>query len=239
MERIIKDKKELMKLASFLVMCDGGVYKRKHNRHGNFTESNAQFVMNSTSSQYISYAEAILRNITSVAITDRKDYNTDGCERLRQKRLETKRHPIFTKLHDRIYRSGYKGLDEIALKSMDSECLAMLYMADGSISFKEGSINSVTLNTKRLTRGDNEFLAKVIERRFGVVCTVNKQKQYTYLRVKGKSIYSFFEIIKPFILADFKYKVPNDELLSKYRQDDDIVCTPVKAGELGRNDLAT
>lgn len=209
MVRNITDKKELIKLVSFLVMCDGGVYTQK---------VSYRFIMNHTSQQYIEYAKAILENVTSVSISERKDYNTDGCSRKPQQRLETKTHPIFNMLRERIYFNGYKSVDEHTLKLMDAECLAILYMADGGISYKDGAISSITLNTKRLTAGDNLLLSTYIYEKFGIESAINRQNQYSYLRVKSKHVYLFFNTIKEFILTDFSYKLPNDKLLSVYKE---------------------
>lgn len=218
-KRIIKDKKELTKLVAFLTMCDGGIYRR--NKNGNL--NNGQFIMNHTSKEYINYAKNILENLTNVKIYDRKDYNTDGYNRLPQQRLETKCLPFFNTIRDNLYYNNYKGINSHYLKLMDAECLAMLYMADGSLGLKGFSINSVCLNTKRLTEGDNLILSNYIFNIFGIESTINKHYKYNYIRIKGKSVYKFFQIIKPYILDDFKYKIPNDELLLKYKQDDDIV----------------
>lgn len=236
MERIIKDKKELVKLVSFLSMGDGGLYVRTKRKDGDTKNANPAFIMNTTSKQYAQYAKSILDNVTTTTIKDRKDYNTDGCTRKEQVRLFTNRHPFFRPIWERTYKQGYKGLDTHALKLMDAECLAILYMADGGLSYKDGIISSVTLNTKRLTEGDNRFLSFCIENVFGVKSTINKHYQYTYIRIKGKSVYRFFQLIKPYILEDFDYKIPNDELLLKYKQDDDIVCSSQGCEEFGRND---
>jgi hypothetical protein len=237
MERIIKDKKELVKLVSFLTMCDGGLYIKTKRSDGNTENCNPKFIMNHTSEQYVEYARAILANVTGVTVEDRKDYNVDEFKRSPQKRLYTQNHPFFRNIWERTYKEGYKGLDTHALKMMDAECLGMLYMAEGGIALtKTGGINSVCLHTKRLTEGDNRFLALMIERRFGIESTLNRHYGYTYLRIKGKSLYRFFEVIKPHILSDFDYKIPNDELLSKYKQDDEIVCTTSEDVEVSRND---
>ena len=221
MERRITDKKELVKLIGFLTLSDGGIYTRK-NRHGNL--NNGQFIMNHTSLDYINYAKSILENITSVIIRERKDYNNDGCNRKQQWRLETKSLPFLTKLKDLIYKGTYKGIPSHLLKLMDEECLAMMYMADGGFSVtKTGSISSVNLHTKRLTEGDNLLLSKYLKIRFNIDSTINKQNKYYYIRIKGTSIYHFFKLIKPYILNDFLNKVPNDKLLLRYKQDDDIV----------------
>ena len=225
MERIIKDKKELVKLVSFLTMCDGGLYVKTKRKDGDSSKCNPFFVMNNCSEQYIEYAVSILRNVTGTTVYNTKDYNVDGYNRKPKQRLQTQRHPFFRPMWKRTYNSGYKGLDTHVLKMMDVECLAMLYMADGSICYKGDAISSVTLNTKRLTEGDNRFLSFCINQTFDIESTVNRQKQYTYIRIKGKSVYRFFELIKPFVLTDFNYKIPNDNLLLKYKQDGDIVCS--------------
>lgn len=236
MERIIKDKKELVKLVSFLCMSDGGLYVKTKRKDGDLKNVNPLFIMNTTSTQYAEYAKSILDNVTSTIIEKRKDYNTDGYTRKNQVRLYTKRHPFFRPIWERTYKNGYKGIDTHALKLMDAECLAILFMADGGMSIKNNVISSVTLNTKRLTEGDNRFLSFCIEKVFGIKSTINKHYQYTYIRIKGKSVYKFFEIIKPYILEDFNYKIPNDELLLKYKQDDDIVCSSQECEEFSRND---
>jgi len=206
MGRKIKDKKEKMLLTSFAVMCDGGLYKR-------YKSGNTVYILNTTSEDYALYVKDILENTTSVIIEDRTDYNTNGMNRKKQKRLYTKSHPFFTKLYNRIDNNGYKGIDVLAYKSINAECLAMLYMADGSISYKGEAISSVSLNTKRLTEGDNLHQAILIKERLGFEFSINKQNQYTYLRLKSKDVYKFFEDIKPYILPSFMYKIPDDLLL--------------------------
>lgn len=215
MERIIKDKKELVKLIAFLAMCDGGLYKKS---------KNAYYAMNSTSLQYCEYAAAILSNLTGTTVVPRKDVNTDGYTRQQQYIVRTKSHPLLTKIHSYLYVDKYKTVPSHYLKLMDAECLAMLYMADGSICYKGSAISSVLLNTKRLTEGDNRLLAHYLELVFGIQSTINRQNKYSYIRIKGKSIYKFFQLITPHILSDFNYKLPDDRLL-QYKQDDEIVCS--------------
>lgn len=202
MKKII-DKKELMKLCSFIIMGDGGVYKYTGNK-------NYCFIMNmkAENADYINYCKDILENVTNCKIQERKDYNTDGYNRKPQLTLVSKSHPYFTKLHDRIYTDKYKGLDPHAFKLLDWECLAILFMSDGS-TFCNKRYRDVTLNMKRLSYGDQLFLKKTLKSTFDLEWNINKQNQYYYLRLRNKDIEKFYQGISPYILPSFKYKIVN------------------------------
>ena len=197
----ITDKKELMKLCSFIVMGDGGVYKRKDSK-------NYKFIMNmlEQNSDYIQYCKDILENITNVNIYQRKDYNTDNYNRKAQLRMESSNHPFFTTLHDRIYTGKYKGLDPHAFKLFDWECLAILFMCDGCGCYKNG-YKEYSLNLKRLSYGDQLFLKNQLKEKLNLEWNINKQNQYYYLRLRKKDYITFEQNILPYILPSFKYKI--------------------------------
>jgi hypothetical protein len=201
--RKITDKKELVKLVSFMVMGDGGVYKYK---------KNAKFIMNmiQKNKDYVLLCRDILENITSTKI-----YSVDKGEgRQPQYRLETKTHPFFTKLRDRIYVGNYKSIDVHALKLLDYEALSFLYMSDGSI-YKDfrpniGMVNpsyKVTLNLKRLSYGDLFILKKALKDKLNLEWNINKNGKYYYLTLRTKDINKFMKGIRPYITDSFKYKL--------------------------------
>ena len=80
----IKDKKELIKLCSFMTMGDGGVYKKG---------KNCCFVMNmiKKNEDYILKCKEILENITTCKITE---VQKEGNRQL-QLRLTTMSHPFW------------------------------------------------------------------------------------------------------------------------------------------------
>lgn len=228
--RKISDKKELMKLCSFITMGDGGVYFQTGNK-------NCAFIMNmkAENKDYIQYCADILDNITSTSIRPRKDYSKDGCIRHDQLRLTSSNHPFFTQLRERIYFGTYKGLDPHAFKLFDWECLAILFMSDGCSCLKKGYVD-VTLNMKRLSYGDQLFLKQQLKEKLDLEWNINKQNKYFYLRLRNKDVIAFYEGISPYILPSFRYKIL-DVVPSTFRGGD-IVCTIRKRVELGRNDLA-
>lgn len=207
--RLITDKKELMKLCSFIVMGDGGVYKYTNNK-------DYCFIMNMIKDNldYVEYCRDILENISTCKIQDRKDYNSDGCNRRQQVRLTTSNDQYFTTLHDRIYTGKYKGLDPHAFKLFDWECLAILFMSDGCSCYKSNR-RDVTLNMKRLSYGDQLFLKNQLKDKLDLDWNINRQNKYYYLRLRSKDIDKFNNGIRKFILPSFSYKILDAESLDE------------------------
>ena len=206
----ITDKKELTKLVSYMAMGDGGLYVAKGCK-------NASFIMNMKEdhSDYIYFCKGVLENITGTRVYKRKDYNTDGCNRKPQLRLESRQHPFLTTIRDRIYVDKYKGLDPHTLKLLDAQSLAILYMCDGSFvteypNEKKQLVNesyNVTLNMKRLSYGDQWMLKKALKEKFDLEWNINKQGKYYYLRLRCKDVEKFMKLVAPHVLPSFQYKI--------------------------------
>lgn len=198
--RKITDKKELVKLCSYIIMGDGGVYK---SGKGN---TNFRFSMNMIESNrdYIELCKDILENITSCSITERlKEGN-----RNKQLNLQSKVHPFFTKLRDRIYTDNYKGIDPHALKLLDYEALSFLYMSDGCLSMKRNSVRpSITLNMCRLSYGDLFILKKALKEKLDLEWNINRTGKYYYLVLRVKDHKKFITNISKYITPSFNYKI--------------------------------
>lgn len=193
-----EDKKDLVKLISFMTTFDGGLYVGKDCK-------NAAFIMNMRKENldYLLWVKATLENITSVRLKDRKDYNVDGCNRAPQLRLETKVHPFFTTIRNRIYVANHKVIDPHMLKLLDAEALAIIFMADGSASMKNG----IRFHTKGYSYNDNMALSKTIYEKFGLRTNVNRHYQYFELRLKSADTGKFVDLVKPYICPSFRYKL--------------------------------
>lgn len=216
------DNKQLTKLLSYFAMGDGGLYYPKN--------GNAMFIMNmkEENEDYINWVEQTLNEFVGTRRYKRKDYNNDGCIRKPQIRLESKVHPKLTVLQERIYTDKYKGIDPHALKLLDWESMAILYMCDGSLcedkpNEKKGLVNSswnLTLNMKRLSYGDQLLLKKAIRDTLGVEFNINRQGKYYYLRLRSRDVETFCKGVEPYILQSFRYKV---RMIDSKKLDDDIV----------------
>lgn len=214
MSRLLSDPKELTKLVSFLVMGGGGLYaQRKQEWH----TPNAYFVLTQREDHrdFVDYAASILGNITNTTIKyiDRSG-DGDGCNRRNQWRLSTKSHPLFTRLRERIYTDSYKGLDPHALKLLDWEAAAILFMSDGStvkvfrpeIGMAEPKYR-ITLNLKRLSYGDQLMLKRALEEKRMGAWNIHRQNQYTFLSLATRHQELFLEGIAPYIVPSYQYKL--------------------------------
>jgi len=211
-------KKQLSKLALYMSTFDGGVYRTK--------TSNARFVINMVQENldYLEWVKETLENVTSVSIKERKDYNTDGCNRKPQYRLESRNHPFFTKIRERIYIDNHKVIDPHMLTLMDAEALAIIFMADGSSALDLRNKNphcSITLQTKGFSYADNLALGNAIYSSLGIRTTVQKQNQYRYLRVKTADIHLFVKTVAPYLMKSFFYKF--ERIAPCLNKGDDIV----------------
>lgn len=222
----IKDKKELVKLVSYFTMGDGGVYKQS-------PKSNASFIMNmrKLNLDYIEWVADVLSNITGVQYKEVPDYNTDGYNRAPLIRLWTQVHPFFNKIHDRVYTGKYKGIDPHALKLLDWEALAILYMCDGGLyvdkpNKKKGLVNpsyNVNLHMKRLSYGDLFILKKALKEKLDLEWNICKHNKYFFLRMRCKDVDKFMEGVLPYMKPSFYYKLVRQAPLNT--KDDEIVCT--------------
>lgn len=202
------DKKELTKLVSYFIMGDGGAYVNKQN---------AKFIMNmkAENKDYIDWVDNVFSEFVGTKQYERKDYNTDGYVRAPQIRLETNTHPFITTIRDRIYTDGYKGIDPHALKLLDWEAMAILYMCDGCLhedrpNEKKGLKNpswNLTLNMKRLSYGDQLLLKQVIRDQLGVEFNINRQGKYYYMRLRCKDVEKFCVGVLPYMKDSFSYKI--------------------------------
>jgi hypothetical protein len=209
---MITDKKQLIKLLSFFVMGDGGVYRKSPG-----PKANCFFCMNmkAENKDYIDWVVDVISNVTSVSCKERKMSNRDGFTRKPQFTVTSKSHPIFTKIREQVYTENYKGISSHYLKLIDGEALAILYMCDGNLFIeKPGRVPrllndsyNVTLNLKRLSEGDLILLKKILKVKFNLDFNILKQGKYRYLRLRCKDVLAFMHLVSPYILPSFRYKL--------------------------------
>lgn len=216
-----KDKKDLVKLVSFMATFDGGLYKRRETW-------NAQFIMNMRKENldYLQWVKHTLENITSVRLYDRKDYNNDGYTRAEQCRLESMAHPFLTTLRDRIYINNHKVIDPHMLKLLDEEALAIIFMCDGSACIKNG----IRLHTKGFSYQDNMALSNQIYKALNLRTRINRHNKYYELRLKSADIGKFVGLVKPYICPSFRYKL--ERVAPHKTVGGDIVWTEWKHSEV-------
>ena len=206
------------KLLYYMTTFDGGVYP---------SGKGHMFIMNmlARNRDYLEWVQQTIEQFTSVSIRERKDYNTDGCVRQPQLRLESRVHPVFSKIRERVYIDGHKVIDPHMLTMMDAEALAIIFMADGG-SYLEKRTKKPTayfsLNTKGFSYADNQALSKAIYEKTGIRSNTHRHNSYYYLGVPQKDSQLFYDTVTPFVLPSFQYKL---ERVAPALQGDDIVCS--------------
>lgn len=222
------DEKEKIKYIVAFTYGDG--YIGQHGKECRFEANNIEKNMD-----YMLWRKEILENITPVNFhpnikleNHQQTYKT--C---------TRTHPMYTKVHNRMYLLGKKVIDPHYLKLMDWETLAIWYMDDGSIRpniryYKDKTYYCTptpNLATCCFSYGDNLLLKQVFKQTLGIefniskhAVSVNTGQQYI-LNLASGSFDRFIENIKPFIFPSFEYKLnPYDKPLDKI-QGEDIVRT--------------
>lgn len=191
------NEKQLSKLLYYFSGFDGGVYP---------SGKNCRFVMNmrEDNMDYISWVEHTIAQITNVVthkVPQRGNRSPLMC-------LTSHAHPRFTAIRERLYTpDGKKILDPHQLSLIDSEALAIIFMADGGTSLDKGKYPEIKLHTKGYSYFDNLALSKAIYEKTGIRTSVNRHNQYYFLRVKTTDLELFIKTVKPYILPSFSYKL--------------------------------
>lgn len=215
------NEKQLSKLLYYFTSFDGGVYP---------SGKECRFVLNMRKANldYINWVKETIETFTSVNMREVIQHGNRApliC-------LTSKTHPKFTTLRERLYLpDGKKVLDPHQLTLLDSEALAIIFMADGGTSLDKGKYPEIKLHTKGYSYFDNLALSKAIYEKTGVRTTVNRHNQYCFLRVKTADLTLFIKTVSPYTLPSFSYKL---ERLAPVLGDD-IVCAPQECGEINGN----
>ena len=127
-------------------------------------------------------------------------------------RFTTRSLPVFTRYFDRFYVAGRKRVP-MGLK-LSPLALAVWYMDDGS-----KSRSSCYLNTQQFSREDQETLQAFLRDQFSIETGLNRDKQYTRIRVTTEGTVKFFELIRPHVIDCFRYKLGEDPVTTDSKEE--------------------
>jgi hypothetical protein len=192
-------------------MGDGGVYRGKYKGKYN---GNAKFIANNIAdnSDYIYARAAVLEELTSVRVIDVSKYGKGNKKPLL--RTETRVHPVYTKLWNRIYSTGRKGIDPHQLKFMSWRFLAILFQDDGSccVDNRCNATPQVEIATKNFTYPENMAIKLAIKEKLNIEFNVRRQNYrdriYWYLVLPVRFYDKFRNGVEPYIFDSFRYKIP-------------------------------
>lgn len=123
--------------------------------------------------------------------------------------FRTYAHPCFTFYANLFYQvdsnnKRKKSIPQNIHKFLTPQALAYWYMDDGSLTI---SNNSYTLNTQGFKESDQRILIKALKRNFNLDFNIQKDRTYYRLGLRKTSNTDFYELVKPYILSSFEYKL--------------------------------
>lgn len=189
-----------------LALGDGHVYNKRDKRFKN-RPSYAGIVFFHSLKQlpYLEFKRNLLLNFFGNCPQIR-EFNNNGYPGV----TLTKGDVIFKKIHAKLYPNNVKTISREILDTFDAKCLAIWYMDDGGLGVKkrDGKIHAFDLiiNT-HTTLDQNQVIIDYFNEVWGVRFTQVKNKGHYRLRCGTKEAKKFIEIIEPFILPMFLYKI--------------------------------
>ena len=118
--------------------------------------------------------------------------------------FKTRAHPWFGELYPLFYRSGEKVIPPEIKRMLTPFTVAVWYMDDGSLSKGTPIFNTQAYSVRDLFRLSSAL------RKFHLVANLNKDRGRYRLRILKKHATKFSELVKPYILPEFRYKLPGD-----------------------------
>lgn len=115
-------------------------------------------------------------------------------------RFVTRSLPSLTPFYRTFYPAGIKSVPDVELTPL---ALAVWFMDDGSRSYR-----AAYLNTQQFSVADQIRLAGVLERQFGIVARLNRDKTYFRLRISVESTQRLRTLIGPYLRPELAYKLP-------------------------------
>ena len=116
-------------------------------------------------------------------------------------RFVTRSEPVLTPYFHLFYGAGRKRIpDELVLTPM---ALAVWFMDDGCRSRR-----AVYLNTQQFDEMSQRTMLDLLAEQWGIVATLNRDKTYYRIRVSVEGTSRLRRIIEPYLLDDFRYKLP-------------------------------
>ena len=116
--------------------------------------------------------------------------------------FHTKTIPEFRELYEMFYRDGRKILPQNTLDLLTSLSLTVWVMDDGC-----NTGDSLILNTQNYSMSEHLELQKVFQKKFGILSTINKDRDEFRLRFNRKDASELIKIITANIIPSMRYKI--------------------------------
>lgn len=108
-------------------------------------------------------------------------------------------NPLFTSLHENWYKNGVKTVPLNISQLLDPVALAFWAMGDGG---KCGA--GFHLNTVAFGNSGVELLVDTMKSNFNINCSIHSRNR---IYISSKELHKFKQIVTPYFLSSFKYKL--------------------------------
>jgi hypothetical protein len=127
-------------------------------------------------------------------------------------RFTTRSLPVFTCYYWWFYRNGEKQVPfDLELSPL---ILAVWFMDDGS-----KSRTAWYLNTQKFSDAEQAFLRALLKGTFGLDSAANRDKQYLRIRISQESTKLMTQIVSPYLLPCFQYKLVDDPVTTESKDE--------------------
>ena len=116
--------------------------------------------------------------------------------------IRTISHPELTVLRRMFYLNGKKILPKVISDLINPLSLAVWFMDDGNVH--NGGFN---LNTQSFSLEENMVIAEILKKKYGLVCSIENNKNYHRLYIWKRRAGLFKQIIEKFIVPSLRYKL--------------------------------
>lgn len=154
-----------------------------------------EFLQTARRKFYVEWKHSILKGVACPKI-----YHSKGNREYYK--MVTRTHPELMELYRFFYREGRKIVPEKIKEMLTPFALAVWFMDDGS-----KSRGSVYFNTQGFTVDDQFRLIRAL-RKFHLIANINRDGMYYRLRLLKRHNSRFVELVGPYILEEFKKKLP-------------------------------
>ena len=130
-----------------------------------------------------------------------------------QWRFTTRRDDELAEIRAHFYPNGKKIVPrDIARELVSPLTLAVWFMDDGSLDYRVKDHYNFALSTNAFSIADNELLREALERNFNLHVSIQtplcRGKRYPEIYIGAKARDRFLELIEPYVIPCFRYKIP-------------------------------
>lgn len=159
-------------------------------RRNAFLEINHSF----SEKDYVDWKYQKLKNLVKTPPKKRKGNNGRIAYR-----FFTRQHPELSELYRKFYKNKKKVIPELKL---DPLIIAVWFMDDGSKCGKD-----YYLNCQRFNLESQKRLLKMLREQFGILASLNRDKEYYRIRIRRQSQEKFKRLIEKYFPSLMKYKL--------------------------------